>query len=393
MMRFCARLCLRRGLLSLIILLLASWIALASGPGISHLSAENQFRLNPDDAKITAAFGEALIKDNLLPDALVYLQKARSLGHISPSLNAVLAWSAKGRWQFERIKLGPGGRPAPSPDGRLVAYYQNNGLWIYQMSDGARTRLSPLIQGRNFLRWDPHGARIATVTSRELQIIDVPSGEQQFVELGSIPLARSLVWSDDGRYLAFVQTEGLSVWVYDCAAKSLRLLCRGAETAAFSRGTRALVIDRLGELSEITMDDEAETPLRRLDARIQIWSAGGRWGIGCRSLGGETDWIVGNDPIFTDGIKIRTIMSFPHCRTHALALSANGTMSAFTTGVGLPRDFFSVLWTVSSDSKTWSPVDHGQIDLSPWAISADGILLAYTKFENEEIVYLARSKK
>jgi dipeptidyl aminopeptidase/acylaminoacyl peptidase len=117
-------------------------------------------------------------------------------------------------WAMKRV-----GSPAPSPDGKLVAFrvtepsYEDKkdvtDLWLVSTATGAvPRRLTEAKGGDGAPSWSPDGRRLAFAAKRDddevsqVYVIDAAGGEAQRVT--SAPLAaRAPVWSPDGTWILY----------------------------------------------------------------------------------------------------------------------------------------------------------------------------------------------
>jgi Tol biopolymer transport system component len=101
----------------------------------------------------------------------------------------------------EAFTLGSwGDMPAPSPDGRLVAFTgylgDTRGLWIRPL-DSAEARLVPGTTGANLAFWSPDGAWIAFFTDEDLNKVRLADGTVQRI-CSTPPKPVGGTWAEDG---------------------------------------------------------------------------------------------------------------------------------------------------------------------------------------------------
>jgi serine/threonine-protein kinase len=109
--------------------------------------------------------------------------------------------------------------PVLSPDGRLIAIYIGNDIWVYDLARDGLTRLT--FEGRNFLPvWTPDGKRVAYSSVRNgvesilWRLADGSGPEEQLLTAGGIPRPNS--FTPDGRSLIYVISDpktGVDIWV------------------------------------------------------------------------------------------------------------------------------------------------------------------------------------
>src|SRR5262249_45262290 len=115
----------------------------------------------------------------------------------------------KGRTNLTRVKSGGCRSPAPSPDGKRIAFLRDDPPGPYPLDAGGSNPRRP--GGKGFPRfppaWSPDGKRLAyTVLEGDrffLHCHDLPSGRDARVARGSWPS-----WSPDGSRLLFVAVRG-----------------------------------------------------------------------------------------------------------------------------------------------------------------------------------------
>jgi Tol biopolymer transport system component len=102
--------------------------------------------------------------------------------------------------------------PAPSPDGRMLAYAADSGgvmrIYVRPLAGGPVAALTAAIPGYHRApRWSPDGSRIAFQSEGSLYVVPAAGGTPQ--GLVSAPREGSWVaypaWSPDGRQIAYVQ--------------------------------------------------------------------------------------------------------------------------------------------------------------------------------------------
>ena len=165
-----------------------------AGNAIEHLTLTNGFRelaLSPDGKKIAfTARGE------------VFAASARDGGDATRVTNSA---GAEGQVQW-------------APDSRRIVYWSDRdgatNLYLYDFTTRAETKLTNTRDGNVSPQWSPDGKLISYVrASTELHVLDPVSKTDRKVATGYLDRApflssRSVAWSPDGRWLAFLNSSG-----------------------------------------------------------------------------------------------------------------------------------------------------------------------------------------
>jgi len=125
-------------------------------------------------------------------------------------------WAA--RLTGEAIRLGEGGAPALSPDGRWVAFVKDGQIYRYSTTHAstpaADKDVLPFIKewGRQSNPvWSPDGTKLAFVSTREnhsfVGVYDMKTRTVTFVS-PSVDYDMSPTWSPDGKRIAFIRRPG-----------------------------------------------------------------------------------------------------------------------------------------------------------------------------------------
>jgi tricorn protease len=109
-------------------------------------------------------------------------------------------------------------RGYPSPDGRRIAWTDNNrDLFVMRIDDGEPTRVSENREGIGDLAWSPDGAWLAYVmtarnTFQQIKLYSVESGRSTAVTSDRVNSVNP-VWSPDGSFLYFLSDRNLETLV------------------------------------------------------------------------------------------------------------------------------------------------------------------------------------
>jgi TolB protein len=142
-------------------------------------------------------------------------------------------------------RVGSDAEPAWSPDGRSLAV--TGFPWLRILSaDGAERRVVPGAGGEP--SWAPDGKRLIAWTDEccTFSIIDLRTGEQDDVlrdeGIGdATPCSPS--WSPGGRWIAFTQSDGLGIGLYDVRTRTERTLAFKASHPDWRPDGRMLAFD------------------------------------------------------------------------------------------------------------------------------------------------------
>ncbi|HSM30261.1 MAG TPA: CehA/McbA family metallohydrolase [Woeseiaceae bacterium] len=123
--------------------------------------------------------------------------------------------------EFPFLSSGPVD-PAPSPDGKSIAFASQGWLWLLDLDNGVAVQLtdSPAIDGRP--RWSPDGRKLAFVRDGGLDtsivIRDLENGNEEVVDSPAIELDPE--FSADGKLLYYTSARNgvLSIWRRDLAS-------------------------------------------------------------------------------------------------------------------------------------------------------------------------------
>ena len=232
-----------------------------SGPNVEHLSLTDGFSdlaLSPDGEKVAfTARGDvfsASVED----------------GGLARRVTATVAAESEVTW---------------APDSRRIAYVSRRdslpGLFVFDFGSGVETRVTGANESEVTPRFSPSGEQLAYVRAgRQLRVRDLESGDDRLVAEGALwtyPFTASepLVWSPDGDWLAWLQTDGrmfTNLWVAPAAGGPARqvsgLANSFAGSIAWSPDGETIYFDtqhrtRVGQVAAI--DLVPKTPLFRED--------------------------------------------------------------------------------------------------------------------------------
>lgn len=356
-------------------------------------SAETRFLSDPENAKETAAYGEALFAENDILDSVVYLERARFLGYESPLLKMVLQRATKDMRATSPIRLEAGWSPAPSPDGRSVAYVTEDGMWLYTLESKHKEKVTDLARSKVKPRWNSQGLKIAVLDPKRLVIVDIAKKTSWAEKLPGLSTESSLIWAGNGDYVAFNLSGG--AYLYQVSSRNLKRVYGQGATVAFSADSKSLLVQYRNTIYSISLSNGQAYPLRSIPekASVELWSENGESGIGLSDEKSSGDRYSGNDPIFTDFRSVKAPLQLPHSYNWGLSLGADGKRFAAGECSGIIGDTFVVLWIASTDGTKHAPVDAGEIEFIPWAFSKDGTLFAYSKYEGRDWVYVVAAER
>jgi len=148
-------------------------------------------------------------------------------------------WMNDDGTDLTRLTSGPADSdPAPSPNGKLVAFIRDGDVHVVDAVTGAVTRLTTTADVESSPAWSPGGKQIAFA-----QRNPGPSNQDLFVmnadgtaitQLTNTPSVdeRAPRWSPDGKRIAFSATvlgEWMSIWIMDADGTSLNRITPPAE--------------------------------------------------------------------------------------------------------------------------------------------------------------------
>jgi Tol biopolymer transport system component len=186
-----------------------------------------------------------------------------------------------------RVQRGGCRSPAPSPDGKRIAFLRDDPEGLYLMdADGTHQRRLTDKGFRDFPPcWSPDGKRVAyTVLQTDqffLHCYDLSSGRDIRVVRGSSPC-----WSPDGKRLLFEGVRGKRTLglISPDGADEVRLTTgQGVAPAWSPDGTRVAYFaprDGQVEMRVVTADQKTDTLLASVQGRwwsAPTWSPDGKW--------------------------------------------------------------------------------------------------------------------
>ena len=135
--------------------------------------------------------------------------------------------------------------PAPSPDGRRLAYHdeRDDEVWVVDLATGARVNVSNHADEIDFMpAWSPDGTRLAFTSAREgnYDVFVVNADGSGLRRLTSDPLPatyadRTPAWSPDGARLAFASDRdgGTQIWTMRADGTDPRQVTSGATSRGY----------------------------------------------------------------------------------------------------------------------------------------------------------------
>jgi len=244
--------------------------------------------------------------------------------------------------------------PAPSPNGKTLAFAARGWIWLMDLETGEATRLTrgPGIDGRP--RWSADGSRIAFVrddyqnSDTAIVLLDVDGGDEQTIDTPAIELDPE--FSADGRFLYYTSGENGSL--------ELRRRHLGA-------GTDQTLTDL----------DQVVRNARRLPGGTGLVYL---HGAGAHRVLRERDFVQGHDRI-------------AHAETLAYHLTADVHPGLRLIVYSAPIDNDYHLWTMDLDDPR---VRHRLTDGHPYAMtpafSADGEHIYFTELDDQRQFRLMR---
>ncbi len=179
--------------------------------------------------------------------------------------------------------------PAPSPDGRLVAFESyrtgTSELWLMRSDGGdphplAETRAANVYNARP--HWSPDGRQIAFVSNRggEFQIWVIRPDGSDLRPLTAEGRNTDPAWSPDGKTIAFVSTRGgyEDVWLMDADGRGARQITFTPEresSPAWSPDGQYLAFTRHAP----GMDDWGQIIVKRLDGGLEVVAPYSQWSM------------------------------------------------------------------------------------------------------------------
>jgi len=242
--------------------------------------------------------------------------------------------------------------PAPSPDGKTLAFAARGWLWLMDLNSGVATRLTggPGVDARP--RWSADGSRLAFVrdsgTDTSVVVLDIDAGSEQIIDTPAIDLDPE--FSAEGRFLYY--TSG--------ASGSLQLMRRHLET---------------GNEEPLTDLDRVVRNVRRLPGGTGLVYL---HGDGAHRVLRERDFIEGYDRI-------------AHAETLTYHLTADVHPDQRLIVYSAPIDNDYHLWTMDLDDPR---VKNRLTDGSPYAttpaFSADGEHIYFVELDDRRQFRLMR---
>jgi len=232
-----------------------------------------------------ASSGPSLVADNGLtprfgPHLLLYVSSQG--GRVG--LWSLLQGATREIWSSPRAQII--GAPAPSPDGRSIAFAAREGersrLYLIDSDGGHAQVVSDSLALRGNLAWAPDGRSLvsAVVRDGEPRVMRIPlNGDAPLPLIAEYSL--DPVWSPDGRFLLYSGADVGTTFPLRAAAVDGRpyplptvMLTRGARRVAFLHDSQRLVILR-GEIGHkdlwlLDLNTGTQRPLAVLPADFTI---------------------------------------------------------------------------------------------------------------------------
>ncbi len=187
--------------------------------------------------------------------------------------------------------------PSLGPDGRRVAFWSNDDIWIHDLDRGTHTRLA--IRG-DFPVWTPDGTRLAFHRSGDLYSVPTDGSDEPELILAREHNQWPMSWSPDGHFLAITENHPQThrdIWVIPREGEPIPFLVTSFQEGAakFSPGGRwlAYVSDESGR-NEVYMQ-----PFPGSGQKVTLSTDGGAepvWSPG----GGELFYRRGSDMMVVD---------------------------------------------------------------------------------------------
>jgi len=135
--------------------------------------------------------------------------------------------------------------PAPSPDGRRVAYYdkRDEELWIADLATGTRVNVSQSDADLNYMpAWSPDGTRLAFATSRtgdhDIYVVNADGTGLRQLTVDPLPATNrdyAPAWSPDGARIAFSsdRSGSMQLWTMRADGGDARQVTTAATSRAY----------------------------------------------------------------------------------------------------------------------------------------------------------------
>jgi TolB protein len=298
-------------------------------------------------------------------------------------------------YELPVLNAGPSD-PAPSPDGKSLAFSARGWLWLLDLSSGRARRLTdgPSLDFRP--AWSPDGGKLAFVRDdgRDTSLVELDLTRREEKELVQTPaIDLDPAFSRDGRFLYYSSAEGgdLDVWRMDLESQERQRLTADAdlelaplplphgERLIFlhrqrTATDRLVLLDRASGKREILREESKATM-----ARPALSPDGRRIALNWPSPAGYDLWLtdlVGLDPIrLTSETGLPLTPAWAHDGSSVYFVEADAAqrfqLKAVPVGGGAVREVPVTAWDWGEPTArlTIQTKIAGQVELAPARLS------------------------